>query len=46
MRRGSEEATSVKRRMAEDGRDESVAADDDSQHTAEDGRNGLNNTVY
>ncbi|KAK5876788.1 hypothetical protein CesoFtcFv8_026106 [Champsocephalus esox] len=45
MRRGSEEATSVKRRMAEDGRDESVAADDDSQHTAEDGRNGLNNTM-
>ncbi|KAL3048410.1 hypothetical protein OYC64_007060 [Pagothenia borchgrevinki] len=45
MRRGSEEATSVKRRMAEDGREESVAADDDSQHTAEDGRNGLNNTM-
>ncbi|KAJ4924705.1 hypothetical protein JOQ06_003657 [Pogonophryne albipinna] len=31
--------------MAEDGREESVAADDDSQHTAEDGRNGLNNTM-
>lgn len=45
MRPGSPTTSGGKTRMAEDGREESVATDDDSDHTAADGSNSLNNTV-
>lgn len=45
MRPGSPTTSAGKRRMAEDGKEESVATDDESDHTAADGSNSLNNTV-
>ncbi|KAM7366811.1 hypothetical protein PAMP_014755 [Pampus punctatissimus] len=45
MRPGSTTPSGAQRRMAEDGKEESVATDDDSDLTAADGTSSLNNTM-
>lgn len=45
MRPGSPTTSGEKRRMAEDAKEESVATDDDSDHTGADGSHSLNNAV-
>lgn len=45
MRPGSATTSGVKRRMAEDGKEEPVATDDDPDHTAAEGSYSLNDKV-